>query len=137
VSVSGFVGKGQMSATNGATSAEIGALEVAPGSPSALPGATKCTTGRSGLRKGCALLAAIAIRAAARTRAVNSEQGGQRREAEILPHPAAAPRLRPGSGLGPEGRGAEGPRKKSSVDGPPRAFAKSQTHPPTIRLFFS
>jgi hypothetical protein len=25
---------------------------------------------------------------------------------------------------------------KKKVDGPPRAFAKSQTHPPTIRLFF-
>jgi hypothetical protein len=24
---------------------------------------------------------------------------------------------------------------KKKIDGPPRAFAKSQTHPPTIRLF--
>jgi hypothetical protein len=30
------------------------------------------------------------------------------------------------------GRGAA----KKKIDGPPRAFAKSQTHPPTIRLFF-
>jgi hypothetical protein len=29
----------------------------------------------------------------------------------------------------------EGPPKK--IDGPPRTFAKSQTHPPTIRHFFS
>jgi hypothetical protein len=25
---------------------------------------------------------------------------------------------------------------KNKIDGPPRTFAKSQTHPPTIRLFF-
>ena len=32
-------------------------------------------------------------------------------------------------------RAARGRQKK--IDEPPRAFAKSQTHPPTIRLFFS
>jgi hypothetical protein len=26
---------------------------------------------------------------------------------------------------------------QKKIDGPPRTFAKSQTHPPTIRLFFS
>jgi hypothetical protein len=31
-------------------------------------------------------------------------------------------------------RGARGRQKK--IDGPPRTFAKFQTHPPTIRLFF-
>jgi hypothetical protein len=31
-------------------------------------------------------------------------------------------------------RGARGRQKK--IDGPPRTFAKSQTHPPTIRLLF-
>jgi hypothetical protein len=29
---------------------------------------------------------------------------------------------------------SEGPAKK--IDGPPRTFAKSETHPPTIRVFF-
>jgi hypothetical protein len=42
-------------------------------------------------------------------------------------------RLERGSGhFSPRTRGAA----KKQIDGPPRIFAKSQTHPPTIRLFF-
>jgi hypothetical protein len=46
-----------------------------------------------------------------------------------VPSRANPPRGRASS----EGRGAG----KKNFDGPPRALTKSQTHPPTIRLFFS